>query len=185
MFKKTIKFTDFNDVEQEQDFWFHLSKAELAALSTQGKSLADEMREIEKTNDGMVALQKFRWLVGIACGLRSEDGARFIKTPEAQSQLLDSPAFDELLMELITGDQGAVFISQLIPEKVLKEMTEQAEKASKNGKDVVTVPDPFKNPDDVEPAWIKEGREPTRAELQSMTPEQLQAAFRARMTPKE
>jgi hypothetical protein len=173
MFKKTIKFKDFNGVEQEKDFYFHLSKADLAALSTQGKTLQDRMREIEQTNDGMAALEQFRWLIKIACGIRSSDGARFIKTPEAQSELLDSPAFDELLMELITGDQGAQFINQLIPTDMLKEMTEQAEKATKGNQ----APDPFKEPEDSRPAYQKEHRQPTSAELQKMNQQELREAW--------
>ena len=29
MLKETIKYTDYNGVERTEDFWFHLSKAEL------------------------------------------------------------------------------------------------------------------------------------------------------------
>ena len=32
MFKKTITYTDFNGNERTEDFYFHLSKAELAEM---------------------------------------------------------------------------------------------------------------------------------------------------------
>jgi len=175
MFKKTITFTDFNGDTQTKDFYFHLSKAELAAMGAGGDAMMSRIQRIIDAKDGLAILEEYRNLIRLACGVRSEDGQRFIKTPETQSDLLDSPAFDELLMELFTTTTAATeFIEQLVPKKMLKEMTATAEKAI----------DPFvetdrrtHSSDDNRPAWLKEGRTPTHADLVKMTPEQLREVF--------
>lgn len=177
MFKKTITYTDFNDTEVTQDFYFHLSKAELLAMAADGNAIMERIQRIISANDGPAILNEFRGLIKEAAGVRSEDGSRFIKTDEAKSVLMDSPAFDELLMELATNaDASAAFIRELIPEKMQKEMREQL------GKQGTEVPDPFKSyePTDLRPAWLKEDRNPTDQELMNMSPDELRLAFQHR-----
>jgi hypothetical protein len=169
MFKKTITFTDFNGDTQTKDFYFHLSKAELAAMGAGGDAMMSRLQRIIDAKDGLAILEEYRKLIRLACGVRSEDGQRFIKTPDTQSDLLDSPAFDELLMELFTTTTAATeFINQLVPQKMLKEMMTAAEKSSGD-----ETPQ-----EDTRPDWIKEGRTPTHAELRDATPDQIQLAFR-------
>lgn len=170
MFSKTIKYKDFNGEDQEKVFWFHLSNAKLAVLAADNglKSWAERMMKAE---DKVEILDKIRYLIKISCGVRSEDGQRFIQTEEAQSELLDSPAFDELLFELFVADNASKFFSALVPPEQQKQIDELAKKqglgvASENTEE--------------QPAWIRENRDPTQKELQTMTPEQLQAAFLAR-----
>lgn len=170
MFSKTIKYTDFNGKEQEKVFWFHLSNAKLAVLSADGglQSWAESML---KKQDPVQILEKIRYLVKLSCGIRSEDGQRFVQTEEAQSELLDSPAFDELLFSLFVGANAAEFFTALVPPEQQKQIEELAKRQDAN---------PAQLPDSEQPAWVREDREPTQAELQSMTPAQLQAAFLAR-----
>lgn len=177
MFKKTIKFENFLGVEVERDFYFHLSKTELLAMANDGDDFQKRIERIQVTKDVAGIVNEFRALVKLSVGIRSEDGERFIKDAAAQSMLLDSPAFDELLFGLVTEPNAAVdFVKQLIPEKLQKQLEEEMKKAGNN------VPDPFKSPDDKKPDWVKENREPTRLELQRMSTTELQEAFRARLT---
>lgn len=179
MFKKTITFKNFNDEEVTQDFYFHLSKAELLAMAADGNAMVERINRIIATKDGHAILKEFRELIKEAAGIRSEDGSRFIKTDEAKSELMDSPAFDELLMELATNaDASAAFVRQLIPEKMQKEMQEQLAKQTFTAE----APDPFKSyePTDLRPTWLKEDRNPTDQELKSMSKEELMLAFQHR-----
>lgn len=178
MFKKTITYEDFNGNKQTKDFYFHMSKAELLELAANGNAMADRLKKIIADNNGSAILREFRVLIMSSCGIRSEDGTKFLKTPEAQSDLLDSPAFDELLMELCTeAEAGAEFVRQLIPEKMQKEMQE---KLKKQGDPEVS--NPFANPteNDPRPAWMKENRNPTDVELRDMSREEMLLAFRHR-----
>lgn len=170
MFSKTIKYKDFNGEDQEKVFWFHLSNAKLAVLSADNnlKSWADRMI---KSQDSVEILEKLRELIRMSCGVRSEDGQRFIQTPEAQSELLDSPAFDELLFELFVENNAVKFFSALVPPEQQKQIEELAKKQGLGAVSENT---------EEQPAWIRENRDPTKAELERMTPAQLQAAFLAR-----
>lgn len=167
MFKKTIKFEDFNGQEQTRDFYFHLSKAELMALASDGEnSMQSRVKRITESQDGIAVLNEFRALIQMSVGMRSEDGSRFIKSDAAKSELLDSPAFDALLMELITVENGGSdFVQQLVPEKMMKEILDQAKAAG--------VPKTGAEEEDKRPAYQKENRAATRAELEAMSKEEL------------
>lgn len=171
MFKKTITFEDFNGEKQTQDFYFHLSKAEILPLITEAEGMKSRLEKIIASKDGRAIIAELRYFIELSCGIRSEDGKRFLKTPEAKSELLDSPAFDELLMELATDAGASVdFFGQLLPEKMQKEMLEAAKKSSE-------APDPFADAEDKRPAYIREHRQPTAVELRSMSPEELTQAW--------
>lgn len=181
MFKKTIKFKNFNDEEVIKEFYFHMSKAELLEMAADGNAMMERIKRITETQDGRAILKEFREIIWASVGQRSEDGARFVKDDLAKRDLFESPAYDELLMELST-DAGAAaeFVRQLIPEKMQKEMQEQLAKQQ------TEVVDPFKEPakDDPRPAWLKEGREPTQQELLAMSQEELVQAYQMRAANK-
>ena len=81
MLKKTITYTDYNDNERTEDFYFNLSKAEVTEmeLSTTG-GLAEMIQKIVTTQDGPKLVKIFKDLVLAAYGEKSPDGRRFIKT---------------------------------------------------------------------------------------------------------
>jgi hypothetical protein len=171
MFKKTIEYTDFNEEKKSKDFYFHLSKADLIAMAAEGDEFKKRVERLIAAKDGAGILRELRGLIALSVGVRSEDGQRFIKDESAQSNLLDSPAYDELLMELATNTDATVaFVQQLIPESMQKEMKAQLEKSQ-------NVPDPFKETDkrttaELEeglPAYQKEMRKPTDKEVREMS----------------
>jgi hypothetical protein len=181
MFKKTLTFTDFNGDVQTKDFYFHMSKLELLEMAADGNAMMERIKRIIADNNGRAIIREFRLIIMSSCGMRSEDGSRFLKTPEAQSTLMDSPAFDELLMELCTkADAAAEFVRMLIPDSMQKEMQAQLEAQKKDG-ETVTI-DPFKEPadDDPRPLWMKENRNPTQQELMAMSKEEMAQAFQLR-----
>ncbi len=172
MFSKTIEFEDFNGNQKTQEFFFHMSKAELMEMAAEGNELMDRLQRIIDTKDIKGILVEVRAIVASACGVRSEDGSRFLKTPEAKSVLLDSPAYDELLLHLC-GDANAMtdFVDKLLPAKLREQMLSRLQ--SNDGEAAVV-----KLPEDNRPDWLKEGRTPTHAELIKASPEELQMAFR-------
>ena len=64
MLKKTITYTDYNDNERTEDFYFNLSKAEVTEmeLSTTG-GLAEMIQKIVTTQDGPKLVKIFKDLV--------------------------------------------------------------------------------------------------------------------------
>lgn len=186
MFKKTIKYVDFNGDEQEEDFYFHVSKPDMIGLAHNADAFKKRMEDLIKADNGRDILNALTEIIAMGAGKRSEDGKRFIKTDEAKSELLDSPAYEVLLTELATdAAEASKFFNALFPGKMIEEMAEMAKKNAEKNKDFV-VPDPFANPGtsnqlvekkEEPPIWEKENRRPKAAELRNLPKDQLQRAF--------
>ncbi len=75
MYKKTIKYVDFNGVEREEDFYFHMTKAEAikAEMSEKG-GLAAAITQIAAEDDAENLFRLFEKIVRMAYGKRSVDG---------------------------------------------------------------------------------------------------------------
>ena len=118
MLKKTITYTDYNDNERTEDFYFNLSKAELTEmeLSTAG-GLAEMIQRIVSTQDAPKIVKVFKDLVLAAYGEKSADGKRFIKTEELREAFSQTEAYSELFMELATdADAAAAFVNGIVPK---------------------------------------------------------------------
>lgn len=172
MFKKTIEFEDFDGNKVVEDFYFHISMTELAAMAHGADELAMRVKKIENEKNGLAILHEFREIVRLGCGQRSEDKKRFIKTPETQSALLDSPAFDVLVMEMMADPKKmADFIAQLFPEKMKNEMLEKyGPKEGEKPVDHIQLEQPM-------PAYQREKRKPTMIEFRGMKPEEQTEAW--------
>lgn len=191
MFKKTIKFVDFNEVEQKVDFYFHLSKADLMKMGVNDK-MQKHLLAIVASKDGVELIKEMESLIATSVGIRSEDGSRFEKSPEITAMLMQSPAYGELLVELCTNLESAEsFVSQLIPKKMVEQLEKKFLENAKAAEIASVDADPFKEPPnpmvspssnavDVQsaPRWVKEQREPTQDELMKMGPDELKLAFR-------
>lgn len=176
MFKKTIKYEDFNGVQQEKDFYFHLSKTELLEMAA--GDMQDHISRIIITQNPKEVLHEMRNIVLMAVGRRSEDGSEFIKDGQSKSALVNSGAYDELLMELATqADSAAEFIRNLLPTQMQASMTEAIKNMAVPAQQVVTLPDE-KDEEDKRPQWLKEGRPPSERELMDSPKEFLTEAFR-------
>lgn len=177
MFKKTITFENFNGEKVSKDFYFHMSKVELLTMAAEGNVIVDRINRIIAANDGKAIVKEFEEFIKLSIGMRSEDGERFIKSVEAQSYLLDSPAYDELLMELCTNaEASAEFVRQLVPEKMQKEMQEALKNQTVVREDG-SKPDPFGDKEDTRPAYQREHRQPSNTELLKMSRDEIREAF--------
>ena len=88
MLKKTINYTDYNGIERTEDFYFNLSKAELAEmeLSVDG-GYAEMAQRIADTKNGPELVKLFKDLILKAYGEKSLDGRRFMKVDEKGNPL--------------------------------------------------------------------------------------------------
>lgn len=117
MLKETRTYTDYNGKERTEDFYFNLSKAELAEkhLSTD-KGLAELLQDIIDSDDHKLIVETFKEIILKAYGEKSEDGRRFIKSEELSKAFSETPVYDELFMELSTdSDKAAKFIHGILP----------------------------------------------------------------------
>ena len=160
MLKKTITYKDFNDNEISEDFYFHLSQAEIVELevSHQG-GLSVAIQRIMDAEDLDSLMAEFKKIILMAYGKRSADGRRFIKTQELRDEFTSSNAYSALFMELITNTDAAIeFTTGIVPA----EMAEQAAKLQ--GIDPKATPII---------AVVTEPEIVTKKDIAEMTPEQL------------
>ena len=132
MLKKTITYTDYNDEERTEDFYFALNKAELMEmqLSVNG-GLTELLNKIVKEKDNAKLVQFFKKIVLDSYGEKSLDGKSFIKDEEIKKNFECSAAYPEIFMELAeNADKAAEFINGIIPKSLLKEI--EAETAKGN-----------------------------------------------------
>lgn len=186
MLKQTINYKDFNDQERTEDFYFNINIDELIQLekSVEG-GFVKYLEDIGNATDdrkGLEIMGIFRRIIMLAVGERSDDGRRFSKRDgDVADEFIETNAYQELLFQITTNAQlAAEFVNQLIPQDMIARMQaaideELAKQPNPELKEVKNVPLP---PAEEEPAWIKENRDPTQEELQSMSQEQLQEAFR-------
>lgn len=121
MITKTIKYTDYNGVEREEKFLFHLTKAELMEMEmgTTG-GLAEMIQKIIEAQDVPAIIKIFKDLVLKAYGEKSADGKRFVKINDAGVPLSigfsQTEAYSQLFMELaMDADKAAEFVKGIIP----------------------------------------------------------------------
>lgn len=196
MLRKPITYTNIDGVEVTEDYYFHLTKAELIKLEvgTEG-GLQAHLQNVVKTNNASKILELFEWVLSKAYGKRTE-GGKFAKRPEDWAEFVSSEAYSNLFMELITnGAYAAQFIKAIVPADIgdsveadtssdaeLGKMLEQLS----GGETVIDLPavdqksQELTAVDEEVPAWYRERREPTQAELQAMGKDEMLLAFKTK-----
>lgn len=131
MLKKTITYTDYNDVKRTEDFYFNLSKAELSEmeLSVDG-GYAEMAKKIAETQNAPELVKLFKELILKAYGEKSADGRRFMKVDEKGNPLSiafsQTEAYSELFMELAQDAEAAAnFFKGVIPADLSKQVSAQ------------------------------------------------------------
>lgn len=126
MLKKTITYEDFNDETITEDFFFHLSKAELIELElSHTGGLTAAMQKIIDTDDRGAIVAEFKKIILLAYGKKSADGKRFIKNGQMREEFVSSEAYSTLFMELVTDTDAAVnFMNGIIPAGMMEETVE-------------------------------------------------------------
>ena len=124
MLKREIKFEDFDGVETSEIFYFNISKPELIELEVEYDSGFGKMIEnIVETKNNRELVKTFKDIILLAYGVKSDDGKRFIKTPQLREEFAQSAAYNELFMELATDDDAAtVFLTAVLPKDVSVEV---------------------------------------------------------------
>lgn len=168
MLKKTIKYKDLDGNEVEDDFYFNLTRAEILELELKRKGgLEAYMNELVAAEEGGQIIGIFKEVIEFSIGRRSGDGKRFIKNQEIRDEFFQSDAYSSMLWQFLedpSEEMGAAFIRGIVPTDIAETLP------SKNGQVATSNND--------EPAWMREGRVPTEAELVGATPDQLREAFR-------
>ena len=117
MLTKKITYTDYNGVERTENFYFNLTKAEIAEmeLGTEG-GLSNMVQRIVDAKDTPAIMRVFKELIMKSYGEKSADGKRFIKSKELSEAFTQTEAYSELFIELATNpDAPAAFVNGIVP----------------------------------------------------------------------
>ena len=119
-----MTFTEYNDDERTEDFYFNLTKAEIMEMemSTAG-GLAEMIQKIVSDKDDQSIIAMFKELILKAYGEKSLDGKRFIKSKELSDAFSQTEAYSILFMELATdATEASNFVNGIIPADISKEV---------------------------------------------------------------
>lgn len=117
MFKKTIKYVDFDGNEREEDFYFNLTKAELLKMElSEDGGLSNKLQAIVKAKDVPTITKLFEDIIKKSYGIKTPDGKGFVKSEKVLEEFMSTEAYSELFMELATNaDAAADFINRIVP----------------------------------------------------------------------
>lgn len=144
MYAKTIKYTDYNGNQREETFYFNLSRSELIDLEwrTPG-GLEAYMKSIMASLDGQKLADMFKMLIEKSYGVKDLDGRRFIKNEQVLRNFTETPAYDELFVQLATDDKAAAeFVNGIFPKEAVEAARKQKEMADKAGISLVDTTTP-------------------------------------------
>ena len=122
MLKKTITYVDYNGIERTDDFYFNLTKPEVVKMQSSVKGGYDvQLKSVAADLNGAVVMEFFEDLISRSYGEKSEDGRRFMKSPEISKAFMETPAYVVLFEEMITDSNAAsAFVNAIMPSDISK-----------------------------------------------------------------
>lgn len=129
MVLKTITYQDYNGENKTKDFMFSLSKADLILLNGKYGDIHEYAQRLATSSDPEDREKFFDFffddIISRAYGEKSADGEYFVKNAEKAKKFRYSPAMDELLIELLTKEDGSdvvAFIESLMPSDIINQI---------------------------------------------------------------
>lgn len=109
MFKKTIKYVDFNGAERSEEHHFHLFLHELTRIESKlgGKTIEEHAQILAANQDYEAMVNFLENLVLTSYGIKSLDGTGLEKSPELRHKFEHSLAYAELFTELLSNAETA------------------------------------------------------------------------------
>ena len=128
MLKKTYTYTDYNGVTRTETFYFHFTEAEILDMEMSAEGgFAERVQKIIDAKDQSALMKVIKNFVIDAYGVKSDDGRRFIKNKDVKTAFVESPAFSDIFMDMVTNDElAAEFVNGVIPDTMKKRFSEIA-----------------------------------------------------------
>lgn len=115
---KTITYEDFDGNTLTEDFYFKLSEAEVIEWEmSEAGGITQTIKRITAAMDAPAIMKYFKKLIEVSYGVKSPDAKRIIKSPELTKAFMETNAYSELVMELLSV-QGAAeeFVRGMLPQ---------------------------------------------------------------------
>ena len=119
MLAKPITYTDYNGVERTETFYFNLSQAELIDMQLGGKDglYSNKLQKMIDNHDAAAIVGAIKEFVLKSDGEKTDDGKRFIKSPEISEAFMQTEAYSQLITELLSDDaKSSEFILGIMPQ---------------------------------------------------------------------
>ncbi|WP_300899401.1 hypothetical protein [Turicimonas muris] len=118
MFKDTVTYEDYNGNMRTETLYFNLSRAEVIQMemSVNG-GLGSFLENIVKSEDMPAIVEQFTKIIKMSYGVKSDDGKRFIKSDEISETFVQSEAFSEFFIKIISDENyAAKFVNGIMPK---------------------------------------------------------------------
>lgn len=125
MISRKIKFVDYNGVEREMEYFFHLNQAEtIVWMTTTGEYTLDKLLlRLSQERNGRRIMEIFEDLLHRSYGQKSLDGIQFEKSETEWLKFKQSEGYSKLFIELVTdAKKAAEFVNGIIPADMAREV---------------------------------------------------------------
>lgn len=124
MIKKTVKYTDFNDEEVEEDIYFHLTKPQLVEIEvSMPEGFEAWVEKVVEEENKAELFRIFVLFIEKGYGVRSADGKRFVKNERILEEFLSSNAYEALFMDVLSDTDKAIeFFNGIMPKGLVDEV---------------------------------------------------------------
>lgn len=124
MYKKTIKYTDYNGKDRAEDLYFNFTEAELTELQSSVEGgFAERLQKMADAKDVNSLIAVLKELIIKSYGVKSEDGRRFIKKPELIEEFIQTPAYSIFYMMLAKDEKKlSEFINGIMPSSLVADV---------------------------------------------------------------
>ena len=128
MLKIPVKYKDFNDEEQEEVLYFHLSKVDIIRLEVKHPGgLKQALENIIAAEDGTVIMNELEGIFKASYGKKSPDGRKHVKNDEIWEDFASSNAYEAFFMKMVLdAELAANFIQQVVPADLVEEASNLA-----------------------------------------------------------
>jgi hypothetical protein len=128
MLKETVTWQDFDGNERTENFYFHLSKAELVEMETSvNGGMIKLLERIIETQDKPRVVEYIKLFMLRAYGEKTPDGRGFAKEDEngrpLYKKFMQTEAYSILFMKYASDDKAfADFVNGIVPADLVKQI---------------------------------------------------------------
>jgi hypothetical protein len=118
MIKKTLTYQDLDGNSVDEEFYFSLSMPEITMMEvSHSNGLEEYLQNIIKSKDGAAIITAMQDMVAMSVGKRSENGRFVEKSSLITQSFMQSGAYEEFFLELVTNaDAASEFITGIVPK---------------------------------------------------------------------
>ena len=134
MIKKTLTYHGLEDERGNQeeyieDFWFHISEANLRKIVIiDGEGIEEKIARLFRTNNRRAIYEFIEEFIDMSYGIRHEDGKQFVQTKEVLEAFKNTDAYGSLMTDLLSSEESITkFLMGILPAKYSKEYQEYQE----------------------------------------------------------